>query len=155
MTREFRAAAYLGILSALMELSPASALGQERGSIWTERAPLPATNSEIAVAELDGRIYVIGGYPATRVYVDTVEDDAKRVAQRYKVQFTATQEYIDLLEHARDLLSHAVPDRSLEEVHLRTLGRHRREDICCRRSPTPRPRVRSLRPGGGRLDAAA
>ena len=54
MTREFRAAAYLGILSALMELSPASALGQERGSIWTERAPLPATNSEIAVAELDG-----------------------------------------------------------------------------------------------------
>ena len=42
-------------------------------------------------------------------------------AQRYRVQFTASQEYADLLERARELLSHAVPDRSLEEVHLRAL----------------------------------
>jgi hypothetical protein len=41
--------------------------------------------------------------------------------QRYKVQFTASQEYVDLLERAQDLLSHAVPNRSLEEVHLRAL----------------------------------
>jgi hypothetical protein len=41
--------------------------------------------------------------------------------QRYKVQFTATQEYVDLLEQAKDLLSHAVPDRSIEEVHLRAM----------------------------------
>jgi len=40
---------------------------------------------------------------------------------RYKVQFTASQAYVDLLERAQDLLSHAVPDRSLEEVHLRAL----------------------------------
>ncbi len=41
--------------------------------------------------------------------------------QRYKVQFTASQEYVDLLERARDLLAHAVPGRSIEEVHLRAL----------------------------------
>jgi hypothetical protein len=41
--------------------------------------------------------------------------------QRYKVQFTATQEYVDLLEEAKDLLAHAVPDRSLEQVHLRAM----------------------------------
>ena len=41
--------------------------------------------------------------------------------ERYKVQFTATQEYVDLLEEARDLLAHAVPNRSLEEVHLRAM----------------------------------
>ncbi|HEY8945264.1 MAG TPA: HNH endonuclease signature motif containing protein, partial [Polyangiaceae bacterium] len=41
--------------------------------------------------------------------------------QRYAVQFTACQEYVDLLERARDLLSHAVPDRSLVEVHLRAM----------------------------------
>ena len=41
--------------------------------------------------------------------------------QRYRVEFTASQEYADLLEQARDLLSHAVPSRSLEEVHLRAL----------------------------------
>ncbi|HEY8945614.1 MAG TPA: HNH endonuclease signature motif containing protein [Polyangiaceae bacterium] len=41
--------------------------------------------------------------------------------QRYAVQFTARQEYVDLVERARDLLSQAVPDRSLEEVHLRAM----------------------------------
>ncbi|HEY8945082.1 MAG TPA: hypothetical protein VIM73_12505, partial [Polyangiaceae bacterium] len=41
--------------------------------------------------------------------------------QRYAVQFTACQEYVDLLERGRDLLSHAVPDRSLAEVHLRAM----------------------------------
>ncbi len=41
--------------------------------------------------------------------------------QRYKVQFTASQEYVELLERARDMLSHAVPDRSIAEVHLRAL----------------------------------
>ena len=43
------------------------------------------------------------------------------VPQRYRVQFTATQEYVDLLETAKDLLAHAVPSRSIEEVHLRAL----------------------------------
>ncbi|HEX6175869.1 MAG TPA: hypothetical protein VF089_17800 [Candidatus Binatia bacterium] len=28
------------------------------------KAPLPRTNSEFGVAELDGKIYVMGGYPA-------------------------------------------------------------------------------------------
>jgi hypothetical protein len=43
------------------------------------------------------------------------------VPQRYRVQFTATQEYVDPLEEAKDLLSHAVPNRSVEEVHLRAM----------------------------------
>ena len=44
-----------------------------------------------------------------------------RVPERYRIQFTATQEYVDLLETAKDLLAHAVPSRSIEEVHLRAL----------------------------------
>jgi N-acetylneuraminic acid mutarotase len=40
---------------------------------WGERAPLIEANSEMAVAELDGRIYVIGGYPSTRSSVATVQ----------------------------------------------------------------------------------
>ena len=40
--------------------------------------------------------------------------------QRYKVQFTATQEYVDLLEEARDLMSHTA-SRSLDQVHLRAM----------------------------------
>ncbi|MBI2762020.1 MAG: kelch-like protein [Chloroflexi bacterium] len=46
---------------------------QPADGIWAERAPLLDPNSEIAVAELDGKIYAVGGYPSTRVYVDTVQ----------------------------------------------------------------------------------
>lgn len=40
---------------------------------WSTRAPLLEPNSEIAVAELNGKIYVIGGYPASRVVQATVQ----------------------------------------------------------------------------------
>jgi len=49
------------------------------------------------------------------------EVPACSVPQRYRIEFTASQEYADLLERAQDLLSHAVPNRSLEAVHLRAL----------------------------------
>jgi hypothetical protein len=64
--------------AARAQSSPVSVAVQESpapqsGSIWTARAPLLDPNSETAVAQLDGRIYVIGGYPSTRVYVNTVQ----------------------------------------------------------------------------------
>ncbi len=37
------------------------------------------------------------------------------------MQFKATDEYVALLERAKDLLSHTGTDRSLETVHLRAL----------------------------------
>ncbi len=40
---------------------------------WGLRADLLEPNSEMSVAELDGKIYVIGGYPSTRVSVRTVQ----------------------------------------------------------------------------------
>src|SRR5262249_54917250 len=57
-----------GIVAALALL-----LSRSSDSIWTQFAPLLDPNSEIAVAGLSNRIYVMGGYPASRVYVDTVE----------------------------------------------------------------------------------
>jgi 5-methylcytosine-specific restriction endonuclease McrA len=41
---------------------------------------------------------------------------ARNASMRYKVQFTADQTYVDLLERARDLLSHQIPDRDLVRV---------------------------------------
>ncbi len=41
---------------------------------------------------------------------------ARPAAMRYKIQFTADQVYVDLLEQARDLLEHQVPDRDLPTV---------------------------------------
>jgi hypothetical protein len=40
---------------------------------WSTRSNLLDANSEMAVAELDGKIYVMGGYPASRVTVRTVQ----------------------------------------------------------------------------------
>ena len=40
---------------------------------WSTRANLLVANSEMGVAELDGRIYVMGGYPASRITSATVQ----------------------------------------------------------------------------------
>ena len=40
---------------------------------WGTRPPLLEANSEMAVAELHGKIYVIGGYPSSRISVRTVQ----------------------------------------------------------------------------------
>jgi len=42
-------------------------------SRWGTRSNLLETNSEMAVAELDGKIYIMGGYPASRVTQRTVQ----------------------------------------------------------------------------------
>src|SRR5690606_28295305 len=43
------------------------------------------------------------------------------VPERYKVQFTASQEYVDLLQQAKDLSSHALPNGSIEQLHLQAM----------------------------------
>jgi hypothetical protein len=42
-------------------------------------------------------------------------------ALRFKVQFTATEEYVNLLERAAALLSHSNEHNGIEEIHLRAL----------------------------------
>ncbi len=41
--------------------------------------------------------------------------------ERYRVQFTATEEYVRLIEEAKALLSHAVANVTLEELQLRAM----------------------------------
>jgi hypothetical protein len=40
---------------------------------------------------------------------------------RYRVQFTASQEFVDLLEEARDLIGHETPRATLPEIQVRAL----------------------------------
>ena len=47
---------------------------------------------------------------------DVASAPARLASMRYKVQFTADQTYVDLLEQARDLLEHQIPDRDLAAV---------------------------------------
>ena len=62
---------------------PLAAAAQEPGE-WAHRAQLLEPNSEFAVAELDGRLYILGGYPASRETVTTVQiyDTATDTAPR-------------------------------------------------------------------------
>jgi hypothetical protein len=41
--------------------------------------------------------------------------------QRYRVEFTASQEYVELVEEAKALLAHGCPRIGLDEIHLRAL----------------------------------
>lgn len=74
--------------------------------------------------------------------------------QRYRIQFEASEEYVELVERAKALLSHAAPRADLSELHLRAMqalvAELEREKYAVN---TPRPRV-SAAPTGG-LEASA
>ena len=44
-----------------------------RSGSWGRRAELLEANSEMGVTGLNGKIYVLGGYPANRITVPTVQ----------------------------------------------------------------------------------
>jgi hypothetical protein len=46
---------------------------------------------------------------------------ARLTPQRYKVQFTASEEYVNLVERAKALLSHSARRAGLDEIHLRAM----------------------------------
>jgi hypothetical protein len=60
---------------------------------------------------------------------------------RYKVQFTATQEFVDLLEEARDLLGPETPRPALPDIQLRALRSLVKELRGRKRGATERPRT--------------
>src|SRR5688572_21618114 len=51
--------------------APTSAQAQSEG--WGERAPLLLPRSEMSIAELNGRIFALGGYPGLRITSDSVQ----------------------------------------------------------------------------------
>ena len=65
-------AVMLGLAAFWLSVPPLAAQTKPAAE-WGKRAPLLQPNSEMAVAELGGRIYVIGGYPSDRVSVNVVQ----------------------------------------------------------------------------------
>jgi N-acetylneuraminic acid mutarotase len=53
--------------------APTSPNGQVDGGQWSQRAQLIEANSELAFAELNGKLYLMGGYPANRQTARTVQ----------------------------------------------------------------------------------
>src|SRR4029079_17400011 len=54
-------------------VSPPPPPTQVDGGEWGIRSGLIAPNSELPVAELNGKLYLLGGYPSTRLTVRTVQ----------------------------------------------------------------------------------
>jgi hypothetical protein len=61
---------------------------------------------------------------------------------RYRVELTVDQRYVDLLEEARDLLAHQIPDRDLARVHERAMEALVKALRKSRHAATDRPRTR-------------
>jgi len=96
------ASASATVAAAEREIVPKTVVAQEpMTALATSKAP-----------ELEDRTTVA----AERDHGATLEHP-----ERYKVQFTATEEYVRLVEAAKALLSHAVPNVTLEELQLRAM----------------------------------
>lgn len=59
--------------SSPLPTGPAVPADQVDGGQWGQRASLLEPNSELAFAEVNGRIYLLGGYPASRQTARTVQ----------------------------------------------------------------------------------
>jgi hypothetical protein len=66
---------------------------------------------------------------------------ASQCPLRYKVQFTTTQEFVDLLDEARDLLGHENPRPALPDIQLRALRSLVKELRSRKRAATERSRT--------------
>src|SRR3712207_4169848 len=62
--------ALLGVVGMLAPVVPAAA---QEPTGWSERAPMLLPRSEASVAELNGKIYFMGGYPGARITSDSVQ----------------------------------------------------------------------------------
>jgi 5-methylcytosine-specific restriction endonuclease McrA len=72
---------------------------------------------------------------------------------RYRVEFTASQEYVDWLEEARNLLQHQVPNRDVARVHELAMAvfveqLRKRRQAATKRSPAPVEERESIRDDG-------
>jgi len=62
-----------GPTAPTMPTVPSLPTTQVDGGQWAQRAPLIEANSELAFAEVNGKIYLLGGYPANRQTARTVQ----------------------------------------------------------------------------------
>ena len=72
-TLAFGLPAFVSEAWAQNKIAPAVPGGNPGPGQWSQKAPLIEANSEFTLASSGGKIYVLGGYPAGRVSVKTVQ----------------------------------------------------------------------------------
>jgi N-acetylneuraminic acid mutarotase len=63
----------LGLLGAVGILTPVVPVSAQEPTGWIERAPMELPRSEASIAEYNGKIYFMGGYPGARITSDSVQ----------------------------------------------------------------------------------
>jgi hypothetical protein len=132
-------AAFGQTLCAVRELTPgdrprdwtngANDDGTDAPGLSVFNAAARATDEAMTASDVDGRVgsRVFTDEAGTRgdgraiVEENRAEPSSELAPQRYAVQFTATEEYVRLVEEAQALLSHAAPAATLAEIQLRAL----------------------------------
>lgn len=107
----------------------------DRPRDWVDAGLLAAANAQAgADTNTDDTVFTAANEPALargELAVDGGDETEPALArdvsvrltgpQRYSVQFTATEEYVELVERAKALLSNAAEGSSLAELHLRAM----------------------------------
>jgi 5-methylcytosine-specific restriction endonuclease McrA len=131
--RNSHAAYVRSLAGAVREMEAGLAAGQAPPRASDEAAADGAIRDEVVPeasdeTAADGTIrdaVTVAGHDANTPVPSGVSEPAASVPPpaelRYKVQFTADQAYVDLLEEARNLLQHELPARDLVEVQRRAL----------------------------------
>jgi hypothetical protein len=107
--------AFVQSLCPVRELAPG-----DRPRDWTESASEGVndmTSTPPDTGEGSSTLQPGALAPATPAPANAAESGSL-APERYKVQFTATAEYVQLVDQAKALLSHAHPQATLEEIHL-------------------------------------
>jgi hypothetical protein len=89
----------------------------------TESADAANPANDDSTAELSDPAMSPQATPAPAVTAATSPEPApaRREPQRYLVQFEASEEYVELVERVKALLSHTAPRADLGELHLRAM----------------------------------
>jgi 5-methylcytosine-specific restriction endonuclease McrA len=133
-------------------------IGPERAGVATHRAQVEALAGPVRELQLgrrpedwmDGDVEDSVDVGTSGDQPDTPEPDRPL---RYRVQFTASQEFVDLLNEACDLLSHESPRPSVPDVQLRAMRALVKQLRARKRAATDRPR--SVLPGRDRKSDVA
>jgi 5-methylcytosine-specific restriction endonuclease McrA len=110
--------AFVQSMCPVRELTPG-----DRPRDWAEGAHEGANDVASAspdAGEESSALQTDASAPASPAREDAVAPGSL-VPERYKVQFTATAEYVSLVEEAKALLSRAHRQATLEELHLRAM----------------------------------
>ena len=118
---------FVDALSPVRELDPRErprdwglAHDVETSGLRPEEQELGPTEQELGPTHLETTESEGSEAPApARVAAGTLGQLAE--PERFKVQFTASEEYVRLVEEAKALLSHAAPRVTLDDVHLRAM----------------------------------